>query len=221
MILLETEQAVQAEDEPFSLHDFSDGQDNAGHKALPAVAVVPDGKGLPQGAQDYFLMGQQAGQADAVDGDAANLFTAAGGVTLLRWRYERLTPGGGHSLGRGQGSAGGGVHLAIVVKLNYLGVVHISGRYLGHVNHKDGTQSEVGSDNGTYVAGQGQAVNLGQVCGGEAAGAYYRPDAVLYGCSHRRHGGPGDAEIHQYIRLAAFQEGCGVGRDRNGAGVFG
>ena len=91
--LRNTQQLVQTENQALEFGHLLHGYYHAGHVALTADGVVLDGQGLPQGPQDDFLAGYDAGQADAVDGDAL-VVKAAGGQLLFVLRLQELLAAG-------------------------------------------------------------------------------------------------------------------------------
>ena len=73
---LEVEEFVEADYEVVEGHDAAGGEDDAGHVAVAAGAVLAEGEGLPKAAEEDFLVGYQAGQPDRVDRDSPEVAAA-------------------------------------------------------------------------------------------------------------------------------------------------
>ena len=74
--LLESQHGVEADREVSAAHGILDGDDQAGHIALPVQGVVADVQGLAQRAEHDLLVGQGARQAQAVQRNALEIRAA-------------------------------------------------------------------------------------------------------------------------------------------------
>src|SRR6185312_11216099 len=103
--------------------------------------------GLAVAAEQHFLVGDEPGQAHAVDGDAVN--GGAAGAVELGFRGIRgcgdagLGAGRGHKLCSAEGGAGGGVDLAGVVQLDDLHRVKVLGGLGGKVGGEHRAEGKV------------------------------------------------------------------------------
>jgi hypothetical protein len=120
-------------------------QENAGHIAFPVDGIVADAEGLSRAAEEHFLVGHEARQADAVDIDTFRIQTAARGRFAGGGWEERFTAGGPHFPGGGQGCTGRSIQLTVVMEFDYLSVVEVPAASW-QVYHQHSTEGEVGRD---------------------------------------------------------------------------
>src|SRR4029453_7428690 len=68
--------------------DGPDSSEYAWHERHPVERIVPDGQGLPLGAEHHLLMGDQSADPDSMDADPVNLGTPSARQLLDRgiWR---------------------------------------------------------------------------------------------------------------------------------------
>ena len=61
--------------------DPADRQQHAGHERRAVDAVVPDGQGLPQRAEQHFLVGDESGQSHGMHRHAVDVGATGTGQT--------------------------------------------------------------------------------------------------------------------------------------------
>ena len=162
----------------------ADAGDHAGHEGDPVQRVVPDGEGLPVGAEQHLLVGDQPAQTYAVNPDPVHLCTAGSRLLrnrgIRRFRQVRRGPGGRDPPGGGGGGPRRGVGLVGMVQLDDLGTLIESRGLGGEVHHQHRADGEVGRNQHSHprVPGQ-QRPELVQTLFGEPGRAHHGMDAVL------------------------------------------
>ena len=96
-------------------------EEDTGDEGHAVVGVLADDECLPLGAEDDFFVGNHAGHAYGVDGDAVDVGATStieglgGGVG--HGRQVGCAPGGGDAFGGVDGGAAGGVEFIGVLRI--------------------------------------------------------------------------------------------------------
>jgi len=119
----------QADGKPWVGAHVAYTEEDTGDKGHAVVRVLADDECLPLGAEDNFFVGDHAGHAYGVDGDAVNI-GAAGAVEGLgggvgHGRQVGGAPGGGDAFGGVDGGAAGGIKFVGVVVFDDFGGVEV------------------------------------------------------------------------------------------------
>ena len=167
---------------------------------------------LAEAAEEHLLVGDEAGQAHGVKGDAAYLAPAGvgNGLDLGLDALEGLAAGLDHLLGGGLGGAAGGVDLAGVVELDDLGVVEEARGLAGEVHEQHGADGEVGRDHDAELSCARLLPELVEEFGGQAGGADDEAHAA-FESGAREDGGPGGVrEVDDDLGLVGVEGGSGL-----------
>src|SRR5690606_4195469 len=134
------EEMLEPVHEAVQFHDFLDGQIDARHVAGPFVGIMPDFQGLSVAAENDFLLGENAGQTDAVDAESG-IVAAAGAfdrLVFLRIALAELPPHAGAPFRRLDGGAARRIQLLVAVVLDDFHVGQVFGRLFGEFHHENG-----------------------------------------------------------------------------------
>lgn len=178
---------------------------------------MAEGEGFAGATKKNHLVGEEAGEADAVDRDGMlgafgpSASEGAGGLDgCLRFSGRWAGTGSGDDFGGAEGGAARGVRLSVMVHLDDLDVWKPTGGHLGKAHHQHGADREVGDVNRADSGFASGGIDSGERFGSEAGGAEDGGGALGEGGKSVGFGDSMVAEIEEDIRLGAAEDGIEV-----------
>ena len=204
----------QADGKPWVGAHVAYTEEDTGDKGHAVVRVLADDECLPLGAEDNFFVGDHAGHAYGVDGDAVNI-GAAGAVEGLgggvgHGRQVGGAPGGGDAFGGVDGGAAGCIEFVGVVVFDDFGGVEEAGGLFCELHGEDRGDGEVGGDEAVGVVAGGPGFDLGEAFGGESGGADHAVNAMGEAEFEVVHDNVGGGEVDDDVRLSVDKRLEGV-----------